>query len=408
MSGARLSYDLLVVGDGILARLTACLVAKTGKRVMRLRRHDGPAPALPPFPPLDLTMLPAVRETALKLGILVPLRDRLRAQHSLGHFCSPTGSAEVFLERAARDHQQNRLQHADFENWARQLAEPMSDPVPTEYPAFFHKGWWRRWRNKVGWSELNLGGTEAKIDALSRPYFLHPWTASSSDQAHLRWNGQRDLQVLDRPLQSFLELAEARAGVELLTREHAQDYDIHRGRLVSVITNRGRHIGSDAVIWADPIESIDIGNDRLLVKLNQRWKRDGEVSTTMRRLYGRLAAVDWPPFLSGPILTARGKFQIHVEARGHEVLLETWLREGEDESLVRQFFAQHFPLLKRYPLTETQDFTFVRRQDPAQLPPKLNSGIGSLFVLPDRLIHGLGLDAPFAMAQQAAERLLEQ
>ena len=111
MAGARLSYDLVVLGDGALARLAGCLVAKSGQRVLRLRRTESPEPALPPFPPLDLTLLPAVRETALKLGILVPLRDRLRPQYSLGHFCSEQGSAELFLERAARNYQQQRLTH---------------------------------------------------------------------------------------------------------------------------------------------------------------------------------------------------------------------------------------------------------------------------------------------------------
>ena len=406
MSAARLSYDLVVLGDGALARIAACLVAKTGKRVLRLRRTLGPHPALPPFPPLDLTLLPAVRETALKLGILVPLRDRLRPQYSLGHFASALGSAELFLERAARDHQQQRLDDERFDHWCRALAQPMSDPVPTDYPLFFHRGWWQRWRHRKGWSNIDLAGQETQLDALNRPYFLHPWTGLNGKRAHLRWSGQRDLHVLDRPLHTFLELAEARSGVEVLQRDCAADYDIHRGRLVSVVTKKGQHIGGDSVIWSDPLDAFELGGDRSLNKLRARWAKDGEQVTTMRRVYGRLAAVDWPPFLSGAVLVAEGDLQISVEASGHEVLLETWLREDEDEEVIAAFFAQHFPILGAHPLRQSETLTFVRRAEPTKLPPKLNTGVGSLYMVPDRLIHGLGLDAPFAMAQQLADRVL--
>ncbi len=406
MSAARLSYDLVVLGDSALARIAACLVAKTGKRVLRLRRTLGPHPALPPFPPLDLTLLPAVRETALKLGILVPLRDRLRPQYSLGHFASPLGSGELFLERAARDHQQKRLDDERFDHWCRALAQPMSDPVPTDYPLFFHRGWWQRWRHRKGWSSIDLAGEEMHLDALNRPYFLHPWTGLNGKRAHLRWSGQRDLHVLDRPVHTFLELAEARSGVEVLQRDCAADYDIHRGRLVSVVTKKGQHIGGDSVIWSDPLDAFEIGGDRILNKLRARWSKDGEQVTTMRRIYGRLAAVDWPPFLSGSVLVAEGDLQISVEASGHEVLLETWLREDEDDAVIAAFFAQHFPILGAHPLRQSETLTFVRRTEPTKLPPKLNTGIGSLYMVPDRLIHGLGLDAPFAMAQQLADRVL--
>ena len=126
----------------------------------------------------------------------------------------------------------------------------------------------------------------------------------------------------------------------------------------------------------------------------------------MRRVYGRLAAVDWPPFLSGAVLVAEGDLQISVEASGHEVLLETWLREDEDEEVIAAFFAQHFPILGAHPLRQSETLTFVRRAEPTKLPPKLNTGVGSLYMVPDRLIHGLGLDAPFAMAQQLADRVL--
>ncbi len=406
MSGARLSYDLVVLGDGALARLAGCLVAKSGKRVLRLRRSEAPPPALPPFPPLDLTLLPAVRETALKLGVLVPLRDRLRPQFSLGHFCSDQGSAELFLERAARNHQQERLNHSTFDNWCRELAQPMADPVPTEYPPMFHRGWWNRWRHRKGWGDVDLGETGADLDALNRPYFLHPWTALDTSSVHLRWAGHRDLHALDRPLHSFLELAEARSGVEVLPRDLAVDYDVHRGRLVSVITAKGQHIGGHMVLWADPLESFDVTSERARAKLEARWAKDGAQRTEVRRVYGSLAAVDWPPFLSSAILVAGGNLQISVEARGHEIHLETWLHEHEDLKAVDEFFARHFPLLGRNPMTQSETLSFVRRTHPSKLPPRLDTGMGGLFVAPDRLIHGLGLDAPFAMAQQLAERII--
>ena len=405
MAGARLSYDLIVLGDGALARLVGCLVAKSGKRVLRLRRHEGIEPVLPPIPPLDLTLLPAVRETALKLGILVPLRDRLRPQYSLGHFCSEQGSAELFLERSARDHQQQRLQSPAFDRWCRALAQPMEDPTPIEYPELFHRGWWRRWRHRKGWSEVELGATQADLDALNRPYFLHPWTHVDPERAHLRWSGHRDLHALTRPLHSFIELAEARSGVETLPRDQAVDYDINRGRLVSVITARGQHVGGATVLWSDAIDELDALSDRAKAKVEARWAKDGSETTTMTRRSGRLAAVDWPPFLGQSILIADGDLQLSVETRGHEVYLETWLAAAEDTAPIDRFFARHFPLLQRNPLTESEQFTFVKRTDPQRLPPRLDTGVGGLFVTPDRLIHGLGIDAPFAMAQQLAQRI---
>ena len=147
-------------------------------------------PVPPPIPPLDLTLLPAVRETALKLGILVPLRDRLRPQYSLGHFCSEQGSAELFLERSARDHQQQRLQSPAFDRWCRELAQPMEDPTPIEYPELFHRGWWRRWRHRKGWSEGGAGATQADLDA-------DPTLFSSSLDA--RRSGARPLALVRSP-----------------------------------------------------------------------------------------------------------------------------------------------------------------------------------------------------------------
>ena len=406
MAGARLSYDLVVLGDGALARLAGCLVAKSGKRVLRLRRTEEPEPALPPFPPLDLTLLPAVRETALKLGILVPLRDRLRPQYSLGHFCSEQGSAELFLERAARDHQQQRLTHETFDHWCRILAKPMEDPVPIEYPLMFHRGWWKRWRNRKGWTEVDLGSVDAQLDALSRPYFLHPWTGIDETEANLRWSGQRDLHALDRPLHSFIELAEARSGVEVLPRDRAVDYDLNRGRLVSVITARGQHIGGTMVLWADPIDQFNILGEKAQAKIQNRWDKDGALHTEVKRIYGRLAAVDWPPFLSRAILIANGNLQLSVESRGHEIHIETWLRANEDLEAINLFFERHFPLLRRNPLTQSETLSFVRRAEPKRLPPKLDTGLGGVYLVPDRLIHGLGIDAPFAMAQQLADRVI--
>jgi hypothetical protein len=405
---ARLSHDLVVVGDGALARLTACLVAKTGKRVVRLRRQPGPAPSLPPFQPLDLTLLPTVREAALKLGILVPLRDRLRQQYSLGHYCSARGSAELFLERAARDHQQQRLNEERFERWCATLAETMGDPTPVDYPLFFHRGWWQRFKHRRGWTELALDGDATALDALNRPYFMHPWTSIDKGNAHLRWNGHRDLHVLDRPLHTFLELAEARSGVELVGRDHVTDYDVHRGRLVSLVTERGQHIGGETVIWSDPIADFNIGSARTIQKLQQRWEKDEAVTTPVRRLYGRLAAVDWPPFLGGPILVGDGELQINVEARGHEIHLEAWLTQDESEEGLHRFFERHFPMLGRQPLSQSESVAFIRRLNPQALPPRLDSGVGGVFMVPDRLIHGLGLDAPFAMAQQLAERIAQR
>ena len=406
MAGARLSYDLVVLGDGALARLAGCLVAKSGKRVLRLRRSEASEPSLPPFPPLDLTLLPAVRETALKLGILVPLRDRLRPQYSLGHFCSEHGSAELFLERAARDYQQQRLSHETFDGWCRELAKPMEDPVPIEYPLMFHRGWWKRWRHRKGWTEVELGAVDKSLDALNRPYFLHPWTAVNETKANLRWSGQRDLHALDRPLHSFLELAEARSGVEVLARDHVVDYDLNRSRLVSMITSRGQHIGGTMVLWGDPIEQFDILGDRAQAKIQVRWDKDGAQRTQIKRVYGRLAAVDWPPFLSRAILIAQGDLQLSVEARGHEIHIETWLRADEDMNPVHSFFERHFPLLQQNPLTQSETLSFVRRTNPKRIPPKLDTGIGGVYLVPDRLVHGLGIDAPFAMAQQLADRVI--
>ena len=133
--------------------------------VLRLRRHEGIEPVLPPIPPLDLTLLPAVRETALKLGILVPLRDRLRPQYSLGHFCSEQGSAELFLERSARTTSSSVSRAPPLIGGVANFAQPMEDPTPIEYPELFHRGWWRRWRHRKGWSEVELGATQADLGA---------------------------------------------------------------------------------------------------------------------------------------------------------------------------------------------------------------------------------------------------
>ena len=159
------------------------------------------------------------------------------------------------------------------------------------------------------------------------------------------------------------------------------------------------------VLWGDPIDQFNMLNDKAQAKIQTRWDKDGARQTDVRRVYGRLAAVDWPPFLSRAILVAKGNLQMSVEPRGHEIHIETWLRADEDLSPINSFFERHFPLLRQNPLTQSETLSFVQRSDPKRLPPKLDTGLGGVYLVPDRLIHGLGIDAPFAMAQQLADAL---
>ena len=86
--------------------------------------------------------------------------------------------------------------------------------------------------------------------------------------------------------------------------------------------------------------------------------------------------------------------------------LETWLTAAEDTAPIDRCAARHFPLLQRNPLTESEQFTFVKRTDPQRLP-RLDT-VGGLFVTPDRLIHGLGIDAlPWRSSGSADHRRLD-
>ena len=142
-----------------------------------------------------------------------------------------------------------------------------------------------------------------------------------------------------------------------------------------MITARGQHVGGATVLWSDAIDELGTLSDRAKAKVEARWAKDGSEINTMTRRSNRLAAVDLAsvPWAIDP--HSRRRSSTERRDTRHEVYLETWLTAEEDTAPIDRFFARHFPLLQRNPLTESEQFTFVKRTDPQRLP-RLDTGVG--------------------------------
>jgi hypothetical protein len=405
LARARRTYDVVILGTGFLGRLVGCMGAKAGLRVLRLRAaNQSPIDTPPDLAPLDLTQVPAARAAAMRLGILMPLRDQLRNQPSLGQFASADGSAELFTWGEARDQQAVRCSAAPFADWCRRLSQAPPTNEPAEYPNLFVSGWWARLRRRTGLAGHLPTPRPSAPDALEAPYRVHPWTHAGAGAAFLDWTGWQHPSVLDQPLHTFLELAEARSGVDVHDSPFTH-FEETRGGVESVVTERGERIGGNLLVWAASVDQLSLGSEKACAKMHSRWAKDADQTQTAVRVHGRIEAKYWPAFLPGPLLLDAGGVHLSVSRQGAFIELEAWLEAADQFPAVEQFLTDQLPLLPSIQWTLEPASHFARRARPDRLPPPLETPAKNVILAPDVLVHGIGLDAPFALAQQLADRL---
>lgn len=403
------SYDLAIFGSGFLVRLAGCLVAKSGRRVLRIPLDDPEPEAAQPWPalwPMDLTSISGPRERALELGFLVPLRDHLEERDLLGQFVSSEGTAELFCEAELLASQAERFQAKGplgifskkllkRRSWELEQSEHGPGGSLFAPPRLF------RAKPKLGRAPKSKGTLKA-LDALVAS---HPWTCGGEGQLVLAGGRRLDERVIRDPVHRFLELAENACHLDVMEPGTVVDVDMKGKRIEALVTSRGHRIHASEFLHSGSPADLDWGPERKRGQLINRWSED--VGTPWRRLSLQLTVhpQNWPEFLVGPLFFEDLGLGVSVTQCSDRVVLDANLSEPDQVPQLMDALTQHLPWLHR-PEPDVRTIELPRRRDVTAPLPSFREYCPNLLFAPDRLIFGMGVNQPFWAARELADLLI--